>query len=68
MQATYRVGFREMKPQFYILYHLASKCSRKCRNKNCDAFNENQQNGIRWLRLNINTNKETNSIFTGRFC
>ena len=47
-----------MKPQFYILSHVASKCSRECKNKNCDAFNENQQNGIRWLRLNINTNKD----------
>ena len=42
---------------------MVSKCSHKCKNKNCDAFNENQQNGIRWLRLNINTNKETNITF-----
>jgi hypothetical protein len=47
---------------------VGSKCSHEGKNKNYDAFNENQQNGIRRLRLNIDTNKETNITFTGKWC
>ena len=44
----------------FIYYPM---CSREWKNKNCGAFNKIQQHGIRWLKLNINTHKETNITF-----